>query len=356
MKWLKGLFNKKSKVLPVNFDELMYSEDIQKIKAVFEICKITARGGHSNQSAIEHPWCSEELMIWLVSQGADVNIKDKKGDSLLHRKLAIQSINVKYLLDSGLDASLKSSGKKTPIMIAVRAIHAENTKLLLEYGADLNLNNIQSVHEFGYTLDCCRNYEIDSMAKISEIFINAGLIITAKMKSRVTEIAEDFEFHRPDYDKKSVGRISDGLENLYKLFGVEPVKRKIIHDGVSVIDIPEGHWRKQFQKLWGELIPSSGYAQTIQGEVMRIADKVGYEINENGSINWDEDFNKMLVKYVEILESGVALKKWEIVEIKSMTSNLDNLCDNTDLLLESSINWVSQNKMPVPMETPEYIR
>ena len=58
-------------------------------------------------------------------------------------------------------------------------------------------------------------------------------------------------------------------------------KEKMIHDGVSLINVPdEEDEGKAFQMLWDDLVPSSGTAQTEQGEMIWIAGRVQYEFRQ----------------------------------------------------------------------------
>lgn len=79
---------------------------------------------------------------------------------------------------------------------------------------------------------------------------------------------------------------------------------KPVHDGVSPISVPEGDEDRAFQTLWEYLVPSYGKAQTAQGEIIRIAGRVQHEFLDNGCINWDEDFQKMLDAFLGYLRSG----------------------------------------------------
>ena len=65
-----------------------------------------------------------------------------------------------------------------------------------------------------------------------------------------------------------------GLERLYALFDVKPAPKRKVHDGVSPIIVEDGPWQKQYDELWEMLIPSSGPAKTVQGEVIRITGRV----------------------------------------------------------------------------------
>ena len=41
---------------------------------------------------------------------------------------------------------------------------------------------------------------------------------------------------------------------------------------------------RAFSRLWDQFVPDSGQCQTLQGEVIRIAGRVGYEVYDNGGI------------------------------------------------------------------------
>ena len=50
--------------------------------------------------------------------------------------------------------------------------------------------------------------------------------------------------------------------------------------------------------IWRTLVPKSGQASTVQGELLRAVEKLRWEAQENGNINWDEGF-VTLVTYIE---------------------------------------------------------
>lgn len=81
-------------------------------------------------------------------------------------------------------------------------------------------------------------------------------------------------------------------------------KEKPIHDGVSPIYVSEQAEDEIFQPLWEYLVPPNGKAQTAQGEIIRIAGRVQHEFLDNGCINWDDDFQKMLDAFLEYLQLG----------------------------------------------------
>lgn len=42
--------------------------------------------------------------------------------------------------------------------------------------------------------------------------------------------------------------------------------------------------------IWNNLVPQSGQSSTVQGELLRALEKLRWEAQENGNINWDEGF------------------------------------------------------------------
>ena len=59
--------------------------------------------------------------------------------------------------------------------------------------------------------------------------------------------------------------------------------------------IPEFNSDAELGKwIWKNLVPKSGQAKTIQGELLRANEKLRYEAQENGNANWDKGFEILL--------------------------------------------------------------
>jgi hypothetical protein len=46
--------------------------------------------------------------------------------------------------------------------------------------------------------------------------------------------------------------------------------------------------------IWRHLVPRSGQALTVQGELLRAVEKLRWEAQGNGNINWNEHFEKLI--------------------------------------------------------------
>ncbi|KAB2929776.1 MAG: hypothetical protein F9K24_18615 [Leptonema illini] len=68
--------------------------------------------------------------------------------------------------------------------------------------------------------------------------------------------------------------------------------------------------------IWKNLIPKSGQSEWVQGELLRAIEKLRWEAQNNGNINWDDRFI-MLLDYIEnILTSEIKMEKSTIESVK----------------------------------------
>ena len=131
-----------------------------------------------------------------------------------------------------------------------------------------------------------------------------------------------FEFHRSNYNPDSAEETSKALTKLYELFDVTPAPPRQMHDGKSPIHPKAKTWQKQHQELWQLLVPSSGNAETIQGEVIRISGKISHEIEGNGGCNSDKDFARMADAFLDTCRNLQNFLPSELKELQSLSEIL----------------------------------
>jgi hypothetical protein len=74
-------------------------------------------------------------------------------------------------------------------------------------------------------------------------------------------------------------------------------------------------WRAEFQRLWKKLVPTTGQANTVQGELVRAIGRLSDEAYRNGNINFDKG-HRILCKYLrENLKDPAIFTTDEIQEI-----------------------------------------
>ena len=352
---------KKRVTLPKEFKDLMDEGNIEALKAVYDRCELTAHDGRFSLCTPLHMGgVPDELVIWLVEQGLDINIPDYYGATPLYRQAILGRDIVKLLLELGADIGKPNTYGETPLHVAAEFFHPKTVKLLIDKGADVNAKNDMGRTPLASVLMVCRGIYIAQTAEIASMLLDAGAKKTSAMKEKVENIGKDFEFHREGINPDYLEAADQGLEKLYALFDVKPVAKRITHDGVSPILVKEGSWEEQYEELWSFLIPSSGAAKTVQGEVIRIPGRVRDELDRNGGVNWDRNYRKMLQAMPHYLSLGTPLSDNDLEETKQLISQIygkdfnDSL--RLDRLCQLSLAWIEQNPEPLPLEEPSYKR
>lgn len=347
---------KKKKTLPKDFKELLSKNNFKELISVFDDCEVDARGDYAKQTALAYDNCSHELAKWLVEHGADLQATDTWNNTPLHKRSRSRFGNIKSLLELGADVNVEKSSIGTPLHAAADSHNIENTKLLLEYGGNINALNSGGYSPLEQALKTCNNINIINTVNLSKIYIDAGVHITLKMKEFVTEIGKQFEFHSANFNKDFIIEVSTALEELYKLFDVMPVAKRILHDGQFPIIVKEDIWQNQFQTLWDLLVPSNGHADTVQGEVIRIAGRIDNELEGNGGVNWDADYKKMADSFIVFVHKGNQLTHSETESIKSIIAEIKQKTGNTSKLCELGVRWVINNPIPIKLSSVAYKR
>jgi len=352
---------KKKKTLPKNFKELIEKKDIEALKAVFDTCELEARGGYGKTTALSFWGIPDELIIWLVKSGADLEAVDSYNCTALHQNAMIRTGKISTLLELGANIHARDHYGDTPLHFASGSgFNVDAVKKLIEYGADTNALNTYKQTPLERALVRANSIDLPNLAKISKILLKSNGEITQIMKDAVFQKGKNFEFHRENFDKDYLEERDNALNQLYELFDVPPVKRRILHDGVSPIYVTGATWEKQFEELWRLLIPSSGSSKTVQGEVIRISGKIRDEICRNGGGNWNIDFKKMLDAFLIHLSSNNSLSDHELEKtaliIKDVRKNGDGEIDELNFLCELATKWVLANTTPLLLSEPNYKR
>lgn len=73
----------------------------------------------------------------LLAAGADINAKNKQGETMLYSASAGNHMDViQILIDAGIDVNSKSTESNTALMLAASEGHSKIVKVLLAAGAD----------------------------------------------------------------------------------------------------------------------------------------------------------------------------------------------------------------------------
>ena len=347
----------KKKTLPKDIES--YIHDDEAVKAVFEKCDINAYGGF-NAGNIFYYFISETMIRWCLGQGADINFRDRYDYTPLH----YHSNSVKgeeqalLLIKYGAEVNVTDRlMKETPLFFAVRVGNFKLIDVLLEKGADLQATNFRGNTPLEAVYAQAMPIDLPKIVTITEFLLKRGAVISDKVKNEYLRVAKDIEFRRKDISPDFIDKIDAAMDSLYEILQVERVPRRQEYDGKSPIVVTATSWGKQHAELWNLLVPGSGHANTVQGEVIRITGKVTYELLDNGGGNWDEEYHKMIVALKKYLEMGEQLSMDEYGEIAELTKDIkDKGEEDLNRLTELSVKWVVQNPNPIAIGEVSYTR
>ena len=346
-----------------NFREIMERCNFNDLKQVFNKCDVNATDGKYGSNAFGMKPLSREFAYWLKEQGGDINLKDYYGDAPIFRQLNRFRGNLPLMIELGADINVINRSGYTLLHTASRDGNIEDVKLLLEKGLNPNEKQVYSnlykdmYTPLEYTLIGSSKRTSELLEVVNALTENGG-IITDVVRNALLKRGEQFEFHRNAYHEDFIVQDSHALEKLYTIIGVTPVKKIDKHDGMSPIIISEDTIKKQYHKLWEYLVPSKGYANTGQGEAIRIAGKVAGEIMDNGGMNWDKEYKTMLDIFPQYFELGNKLSKDDLDEIKRIIKVIykGNADNEPEALIDYAVKWVMQNQTVISVITPTYSR
>ncbi|MFJ8916024.1 ankyrin repeat domain-containing protein [Amycolatopsis sp. NPDC102389] len=351
---------RKRKTLPKDFQEILTSAPLEELKAVFGKCEIDARGGYAKGTAIGFPECPDELIVWLSEQGLAVDTPDSYGRTPLHTR-ASRGVpkQIPLLLSLGADIEAADTSGMTPLHAAVSRLRAESARVLVEHGASTEVLDRRGNSLLMCALISTQNIDLPECAEISKLLLERGASITAEMRREVERIGRDFEFHRGNFNSDLFRETDAALSELYRIFGVEPVARRTVHDGVSPIVVPDGSWRERHNALWELLVPSSGAGATVQCEAIRVTGRISDEMFRNGGANWDRSYRAMADAFPGFLAQGEPLGEAELQEAKEIAKQVRSgrgADGHLDRLRELAVVWVAKNPDPIALGPVDYTR
>lgn len=346
---------KKKKTLPADFDEILERGDLTEIRNILEQCELDAHKPYSKKTVLFYPELPEEIICELVERGADINQLSEHHNTVLSEHAFSHPEHIPLLIELGADVNYYEGFGSTALHRMAGFHRVDSVRVLLEHGADpLIACGWSEDTPMEHLLKTCRPGDIANAAVIAEMFLDHGVPVTEEMREEVTRIGKDFEFIRSDFNPDFLEETVQGLEQLYQLFSVTPVPQRTKYDGISPIVVHSGTWQEQHAELWEMLVPGSGHADTVQGEVIRIIGKLCYEILDNGACNWDREYRKLTKALREYLEMGIPADPQGIRLAKKISSR----SSENDLypLNRYCVGWVLNNPDPIPLDSVDYRR
>lgn len=346
----------KRKTLVKDFKEIAERGNDEEIKAVFQKCDINAYDALYKSNALRFD-LPKNVVRWLVDQGADLEYRDPFRKTPLFHQVVNAKGHPEFLIRLGANVEAVDGQNETPLFIAARYFRLNHIKTLVEAGADLNHKNDRKETPLLRALSCARNGDIPELVEIARYLLENGAELTGKEREQVTRIGTEFEWSRDRINRDYVDEIESSLVELYRLFDVAPVPKRNLYDGTSRITVKAKTWQNQHEELWQLLVPSSGKASTMQGEVIRISGRLSHEILDNGAANWDAEYAKMANALSGYLNHGSSLAETEYNEIQAALHAVRNASEGQlERLTALCVKWVLLNPEPIQLGSVTYSR
>lgn len=345
---------RKRSTLPKDFREQLKTASVAEIQAVLERCELDARGEYDKRTALAYRDLPDEVTRWLVERGLDVDTRSKNHNTpLMDRMLAHGDISV--LIELG--AQVGRPGESAPLW---GTLYAPRYVLqLLAAGADATVRDATGRGLIEYALTYAENYRLPQLAETVRILLDAGAPMPTPESAHelVGRLGERFEFARDAFAADSVAETSAAMDALYEMFHVTPVAQRVLHDGVSPIAVTGRDADERYDALFDLLVPASGPAATVQGEVIRITGKLTSEIFRNGGANWDASFREMADALGTFLASGTTVGNADELAGLAHRARFSTVDDDTLTRLRRwAADWVAANPKPLPLAPQPYLR
>lgn len=279
---------------------------------------------------------------------------DSEFDAWLEAMVAAHGIG-----DESVEDSEERIGESTALHRAARSLSAESVQRQLDAGADPDDQDSwgwTALELVAFGTEYWRANEALNAARV--------LIGVSAKKTIATDAAAHLRREFRDAQRAhGNGNLSDDqlltFRDLLELLSVPEPKLVVTLAPGEQITVAAQGWERQFSELWQLLVPENGPAESVQGELIRIAGRVGHEVLSNGGGNWDEDFEAMLDAFLTFTTLGEPLPDADHDRAQHDVAGLrggEFSEDHIDGLTRASVDWVLLNPTPMPLSPRSYRR
>ena len=359
------------KTLPADIEQIIASGDVEAVVQAVARCEIGAYlRGSAYEPRLMHFPASEEITDFLLARGEDVNSRDRYQRTPIHARVQSRCLDqIPLLIARGGDINARDTSDQTALFGVVERFPVADVSRMIVWGADPLVVADSRVYGKATLVESVVAWHNFLDAPRALAVIRLLLSVGAPVGERVPTALRSMDRMRctfithglPDHLSQSrVDEASAALSELCALFGVEQREAKpapVVGERLELD--PSVPALRQYGELWDLLVPDSGQCQTLQGDVIRIVGRVGHEVYDNGVINWDRSFGKLLDQYLRVVASGVSLSpdsrsraEAAVASLKGRSMSHQAVDDITELAVE----WVRLNPVLVEMDLPDVDR
>lgn len=359
------------KTLPADIEQIIASGDAEAVAQAVARCEIGAYlRGSAYEPRLMHFPASEEITDFLLARGEDINSRDRYQRTPIHARVQSRCLDqIPLLIARGGDINARDTSDQTALFDVVERFPVADVSRMIAWGADplvvadsrvygkaTLVENVVAWHNF---LDTPRALTVIRL--LLSVGAPVGERVPTALRSMDRMRCTFITHGRPDHLSQSrVDEASAALSELCALFGVEQreAQRAPVVGERLELD-PSVPALRHYGELWDLLVPDSGQCRTLQGEVIRIAGRVGHEVYDNGGINWDRSFGKLLDQYLGVVRSGLPMLPASVARAEAAVASLKGRSMShqaVDDITELAVEWVRLNPVLVESDLPDVER
>lgn len=356
------------KTLPADIEQIIASGDVEAVAQAVARCEIGAYlRGSAYEPRLMHFPASEEITDFLLARGEDINSRDRYQRTPIHARVRSRCLDqIPLLVARGGDINARDTSDQTALFGVVERFPVVDVSRMISWGADPLVVADSRVYGkstlMEYVLRQESLFDAPRALPVMRLLLSLGAPVGERVpialrsmdRMRCTFVTHGLPEH---LTQSRVDEASAALSELCALFGVEQREAKpapVVGERLELD--PSVPALRQYGELWDRLVPDSGQCQTLQGEVIRIAGRVGHEVFDNGGINWDRSFGKLLDQYLSVVRSGLPMPPDSVARAEAAVASLKSRSMShqaVDDITELAVAWVRLNPVLVKADLPD---
>lgn len=251
---------------------------------------------------------------------------------------------LRYVLEKGANPNMKSRSGYNCLHIAAEQLDLHPAlDLFLDFGGDVNMLDSNGstipnavIRDFPWQTEGNeRQRSLDILEKI----MMAGADLDAKNK--FGGVPRQWLEHAPE----DVVQLVKRCERLNPVYTPGETLQPVFPDNLQYPEIAK--------EIWKNLVPPSGQADTVQGELLRAIEKLRDEAQRNGNINYCKS-HKLSAQFV--MDTLIGSKLFDKKEMAKITRETKKLMKATepytnddvyDFLTDKACEFYLQNRPPI---------
>ncbi len=295
--------------------------------------------------------CNDEKAISLLNE-IGIGATNEIGETPLIIAAYLERIEILKLIieqTETVDFKVQGSIRETALLEACGQRRLESIKLLLEAGADIEqedrfgLTPLSAIftNTFSDPIPCAA-YLVSKGAKITERVLQMGI---SWNEEQFTGFLKTIDYDMSNVplpiEEKPIPKVEESIDTSIDI--------EYLHRIVNA-----GNYFETAKIIWKKLVPRSGQADTVQGELLRAIEKLRDEAQRNGNGNFNKNCHGLLIKYLR--QHLGAEHVFDKVKMEEIRKDLDRLSiknrpyiedDIYDRITERIVDWYLKNPVQI---------